>query len=97
MADAKTVLRAIAHARARLEKYRADLGTLKSTNALWFALNEMTDIATSSQARVEALEDALAYLIRWANQSQTALTSQQVADAVMGMAQDALAAGEVKP
>ena len=56
MADAKTVLRAIAHARARLEKYRADLGTLKSTNALWFALNEMTDIATSSQARVEALE-----------------------------------------
>jgi hypothetical protein len=40
--------------------------------------------------RVRELAEAIAHLLAWAGQSQSVLTSRQVADAVMGMCQDAL-------
>jgi hypothetical protein len=42
------------------------------------------------EAEVAELRGRLAHMLAWAGQSQTALTSRQVADAVMGMCQDAL-------
>ena len=44
----------------------------------------------TSQERVCQLREAMIHLLAWAGQSQSALTSRQVADAVMTMCQDAL-------
>ena len=43
-------------AKTRLEKYRADRGSLEAVNNLWFSLNEMLDALAASQERVRELE-----------------------------------------
>ena len=43
------------------------------------------------EADRDALRESLGHLLNWAGQRQDALTSRQVADAVMEMCQDALA------
>ena len=44
----------------------------------------------ASQEKVRGLREDIAYILAWSGQSQSALTSRQVADAVMGMCQAVL-------